>query len=474
MSRIVWRLLSVPIFFKILGIGAIVAFVFGSVTLFETRSRMSRVLYESLEERTASAARSLAATLERAMATGDLVTVNQQVARAKEALPDVRYVIVFDSAGRIVAHTFQRAVPAGLRTLPSPRSGSELDLEVLSSGEGLIFQAALPILKGYAGTLVLGTSDAAVTRELTATMRNVLATLAVCMAIGAGLALILTNILTRPLHQLIRETGRIGQGDFKARAAIGTGDEIGRLAEAFNRMAEGLEHYRKEVEEKERVRQTLIEKIVQAQEDERKSISRELHDHLGQSLSALLLAIQTGCQDRTIPSAAKEHMEATVRGLIDDVRKLAWGMRPSVLDDYGLDQALGRLIEEVCSRLPIAFDYQYIREPGTGRLPGNIEITLFRVAQEAVTNILRHSGATHASVIVIHRGTEVMLLVEDDGRGFETERLRTHVDDCLGLTGMRERVSLLAGECTIESMPGRGVTIRIRIPLLGEAHLCAS
>lgn len=467
-----WRLLSVPIYFKILGIGAIVAFVFGSVTLFETRSRMSRILYESLEERTVSAARSLAATLERAMTTGDLVTVNQQVARAKQAVPDIRYVIVFDSAGRIVAHTFQRAVPADLRSLPAPRP--ERDLEVLSSDEGIIFQATLPILKGYAGTLVLGATDAAVTRELSATMRNVLATLAVCMGIGAGLALVLTNILTRPLQQLIREAGRIGQGDFKARAAIGTGDEIGRLAEAFNRMAEGLEHYRTEVEEKERVRQTLIEKIVQTQEDERKSISRELHDHLGQSLSALLLAIQTGCQGRTIPSHTKEHMEATVRGLIDDVRRLAWGMRPSVLDDYGLDQALGRMIEEVSSRLPIVFDYQYIREPGTGRLPGNIEITLFRVAQEAVTNILRHSGATHASVIVIHRSTEVMLLVEDDGRGFETRRLRTHVDDCLGLTGMRERVFLLGGECTIESMPGRGVTIRIRIPLVGEAHQCAS
>ncbi len=461
-ARILWRLLSVPIYFKVLGIGAIVAFVFGSATLFETRQQMSKILYDALQERTVLVARSLEAILERSIAIGDFVTVNQQVKRQIKAMADIRYVIVYDAAGNIVAHTFQRAIPSDLRAIPTARSEEET-IEVLSSPEGLVFQATLPILKGSAGTLVVGTTDARVRNELAATMRSVLTTLALCMGIGAGLALVLTNILTRPLHQLIHETRRIREGDFKARAVIGTADEIGRLAEAFNRMAEGLEHYHSQVEEKERVRQTLIQKIVRAQEEERKNISRELHDHLGQSLSALLLNIQAGSDNLSLPSAARKRIERTVSGLIEDVRKLAWGMRPSVLDDYGLDHALRRLIEDLGSRLPIVFDYQYIEEPGTGRLPDNVEITLFRVAQEAVTNVVRHSAASHASVIVIRRRAEVMLLVEDDGRGFDSQKLSTHADDCIWLSEMRERIALLSGECMIDSAPDKGVTIRIRL-----------
>ena len=159
---------------------------------------------------------------------------------------------------------------------------------------------------------------------------------------------------------------RIREGGFETRAQVFSNDEIGRLAVAFNQMGEALMRYRQEVEAKEKARLSLIERIVQVQEDERKSISRELHDHFGQSLLALMLQVQSGCKYssgkcESCPTSrlALRNIEKTIRQIIEDVHRLAWGMRPSILDDYGLDSALARHIEEVIQnrgigdRLPI-------------------------------------------------------------------------------------------------------------------------
>ena len=258
---------------------------------------------------------------------------------------------------------------------------------------------------------------------------------------------------------------RIGAGDFDTRARDFSEDEIGRLAVAFNRMAEGLQGYRKEVQEKERVRVSLIEKIVRTQEEERKIISRELHDQLGQSLLALLLAVQSMCKDSRVPDESSLDIENRIRELIDEVGRLAWGMRPSILDDYGLDSALARYVEEVSSHSNVAIDYQYNCSGGPKRLPGQIEVTLYRIAQEAITNIVRHSLATRASAVLLQRRGEVTLLVEDNGCGFDIASKQTNNDTCLGLTGMRERAALLGGSCAVESVSEQGTTVRVTIPL---------
>jgi chemotaxis family two-component system sensor kinase Cph1 len=197
-----------------------------------------------------------------------------------------------------------------------------------------------------------------------------------------------------------------------------------------------------------------------------------LHDHLGQTLLALMLQVQSGCKygdekclDTRRPDSLYASVEGTIRQIIDDVHRLAWGMRPSILDDYGLDSALARHIEEVSRTAGFQIDYQFNSPEGLGRLPSRIEVPLFRIAQEALTNMIRHAKATHASVVVLRQLHEITMLVEDDGKGFDLTMAQAKKDQCLGLMGMSERVNLLGGSFVIESAPGEGTTIRVRLPL---------
>lgn len=466
LSRLVWRLSSVPIYFKIMGIGSLVAVVFGGITLYQIRSSMVHTLSEMLERRALSTASSLSSRLERPMVTDDLFTVHQLLRRTIESTPDIRYVIVQDPDERIVAHTFAKGVPSDLLRVAPQEAPAEGKLQVLASPEGLIFDATAQVLNGSAGKLRLGLTDQMITRELRSITRSVLWALALCMVIGQALAFVLTHILTRPIHHLVRATNQIRKGDFEYKADVSSEDEIGELAVGFNQMAEALQKYRRDVQEKEAARLSLIEKIVLAQEEERKSIARELHDELGQSLLALLLTIQSMPDGGAFSERFRRDLEGKTRDLVDEAHRLAHGMRPSILDDYGLDSALTRYVEEVSGCFKIAIDYQYVSPSESDRLPGRVEVTLYRIAQEAITNILRHANAGRASVVLLRRDGAIMLLVEDDGVGFDAASVQGNgATACLGLIGMKERATLLGGDLAVESVPGSGTTIRVRIPL---------
>lgn len=464
-SRLRWQALSTPLFFKIMGIGALVAAVFGTITVVQIRGSVSRALHQALEEKARSLALSLAAGLERPLSTGDSFSVSEKLDWTKASFPEVCYVVVQDASGTVVSHTFRESVPEDLLLPATSRGVTEAGFQVLASREGDIFDVAQPILRGRAGILRIGLTDQLVSEKLVAITRSVLWTLALCATIGVGLALLLTHILTRPIRHLVRAANQIRQGDFEARSQVFSEDEIGRLAVAFNQMSEGLERYRAQVEDKETSRLSLIEKIVRTQEEERKSISRELHDQLGQSLLALLLTVQSLRGENDVPDGSCRDCEGRIRQLIEEVRRLAWGMRPSILDDYGLDFALARHTEEVSRHSDLPIDYQYSRSPRLGRLPSETEVTLYRIAQEAITNIVRHARASRASAVVLQRNDEVTLLVEDDGRGFAFDLVKSNGSGGLGLAGMQERAALIGGTCAVESTPNHGTTIRVRIPV---------
>ena len=470
-GRLLWWVASIPLFFKIMGIGLLVGAVFGGITLWQIHGSVSHTLHKALQERTRSLAYTLTDSLQRPMTTGDAFSVDERLQRTRQMFSDVRYIIARDAKGGIVSHTFEKDVPEDLLRPPHalpPVTGEAVGKDrfrVLDAGDELVFEVTCLILDGRAGSLQLGVTDQMVTRELTSIRHGVWWTLALCALIGAGLAVLLTHILTRPIYHLVGAANRVRGGDFHARSEVFSADEIGRLAVAFNQMAESLQDYRQAVQEKERSRQSLMERIVYAQEEERRSISRELHDQLGQSLLALMLKTQSVCKEYQTPQSVCDDIEIRIRQLIEEVRRLAWGMRPSILDDYGLDSALARHVAEVSEHSGLPIDYQYSCSPGLGRLPGRIEVTLYRIAQEALANIVRHARATRTSAIVLRRSDEVILLVEDNGRGFHGNSVQQDGAGCLGLTGMKERAALLGGTCAVESVPEQGTTIRVRIPL---------
>jgi signal transduction histidine kinase len=296
---------------------------------------------------------------------------------------------------------------------------------------------------------------------------SVLAAAGACLVISVGLSALLAHLVVRPMAQLRAAAERIGEGDFAGRASVAGDDEVGALAGAFNRMAGRLADSHREVDEKEAARVRLLERLVESQEAERKHIARELHDHVGQSLMALLLSVQNDCQYHDRPDSCCGDLERRLRELGDEIHHLAWGMRPPVLDDFGLCSALARYLDDLSRQSGLEIDYQCECPAELGRLSEGMEVALYRIAQESVTNVLRHAEAGRASVVVVHQPDHVTLVVEDDGCGFDPAAVGGN-NGRLGLTGIRERAALLGGACTIQSKPGGGTTVHVRIPLAKE------
>lgn len=464
-KKIIWILFSVPIYFKIMGIGAIVAVFFGTVSIFQIQRSLTYYLYEELRKNSFSIAFSLAESLTRPLAINDIFSIHQIIKSKIENMPDIQYIIIKDWKGDIVAHTFEKRIPESITNINIEPVSSQGDFKIIQSEKLIIFDVSVPILKGKAGILRLGISDKRIREVLFHLTKSFLITFSLCIIIGQILAILLTYLLVRPINHLVSISNKIRERDFQARAKIYSGDEIGKLALSFNQMAESLKNYEEEVNKRERERISLIKKIVSAQEDERKAIAQELHDHFGQSLSTMLLMTQSiSPKDIDLKNKLKE-IEIQIRNLIEDIRNLAFTLRPSILDDYGLDSALKKYIDKIMQHSKIKFDYQVINASENKRLQSYIETSLYRIAQEGISNILRHSNSTRASIILIYKNNEVLLLIEDDGIGFDLEKVLNEKRECLGLIGMRERVSLLEGSFKIDTSPGKGTSIQIKIPI---------
>jgi signal transduction histidine kinase len=240
-------------------------------------------------------------------------------------------------------------------------------------------------------------------------------------------------------------------------------DEIGALSDAFNQMVSELEISQQTVIEKENARTHLLSRLISAQEEERKRIARELHDGVGQALTSILVHIKVLAQSQ---DPVTQTRMAELRRLVDetliDVRLLSRELRPSALDDLGLAAALERYMAEFRVRYPhLETDLHCTLRR---RLPPNIETSLYRIIQEAMTNTARHSRATSLSVVVGERAGAVHAIIEDNGEGFDVESTR-RAGSSVGLHSMTERSELLNGTLEIESS-GEGTTIYAAIPLI--------
>jgi signal transduction histidine kinase len=211
-----------------------------------------------------------------------------------------------------------------------------------------------------------------------------------------------------------------------------------------------------------RVARDALRRVVGGQELERRRLARELHDETGQALTSILLglrAVEESGSAEEMRASASELRELVVATL-QDVRRLAVQLRPRALDDFGLAPALERLVQTFSEGAAIQVDLE--ARLGDDRLPAEVETTLYRIVQEALTNIVKHAEASKVSILLARRGGFAMAVVEDDGKGFEPDNARA---DGLGLLGMRERVELHDGRLTVESAPGSGTTLVVEVPL---------
>jgi two-component system sensor histidine kinase UhpB len=278
------------------------------------------------------------------------------------------------------------------------------------------------------------------------------------IVIGGLVLMLLANlwVLRRVLAPVGRLTASIKKIDpdkpGERIADIGPyGPEVGAFTDAFNDMLDRLEH-----ERRESARVALA-----AQESERQRLAAELHDEIGQTLTAAAIQIEHAADTGHDSPDDLRRIADSVRGSLDEVRRIARELRPEALDDLGLVNALISLCSRLASQGDLRIERQLESPPDLA--PG-VELVIYRVAQESLTNVVRHSGAALATVSLGVEDQDLILLVADDGCGLPTD-VPAHT---AGIRGMRERARLVHGKLEIGSQAGRrGTTVRLELPLGG-------
>ncbi|MHB1418435.1 MAG: sensor histidine kinase [Bacillota bacterium] len=624
---------------KIMGITLLLVLLLGLSLTWQVRATSLVTQQQQLEVEGASIARDVAAR------SIDYIFANNiyaLFALAKDTMannPDVRYLFILDTSGKVLVQTFGQGIPEGLRKVNPVQAEQRYNIKVLETEEGLIHDIGVPIFDGRAGVVRLGMSEKNLRLSVDKVSKRLLITTFLVSLLGILASYVLATLIAKPISQMVEVTRDIAQGNLKRRINIRWDDEIGELGKSFNGMVENLEVSREAIEEfnremvsrnkqllafnavavtvnqtlnkdemlqavvgkilattrfsyggiylwddelenlnhffsigntpleegkttdiieevallvtktgepfispdlnqellhnlelerngvqviiiplwannkvngvmtffvrfdtkltdedrqfiitisnymriatenavlwqelkeKEEMRVYLLEKVITAQEEERKRISRELHDQAGQSLTSLILGLKvlSGATSWDEVQSRVEELRNLAYDTLTDIHDLAIELRPAVLDDLGLDAALYRYTSEYSQRTGILVDFQ-ASELNDLRLKPDAETSIYRTVQEALTNVAKHAQAKNVSVILERFDTHLMAIVEDDGIGFEVnEVMNSSIKyNRLGLFGMQERMALIGGTLDIESTPGVGTTVYIKVPL---------
>ena len=408
---------------------------------------------------------------------------------SEQHLPSGWAAVVTDSQGRPIASVRESlggsfAAAGGIAAMPSATDNNSIITRWTSAGSG--YEASSPVyLAGW-------TVAVNIPREIfSAPVRRALFVLVV--AGGGTLALVLVLAVTigrqiagslTHLTGIAKSLGSgqpstypstgINEADLIAEVLCSTGNDLNRRTTELTETVDALRHRETQLRKlSDDLRQALDERtellnrIVSAQESERQRIARELHDRLGQYFAAMLLGLNAA--EKTLGWRGEGRPEITdLKGMTSamskEVHRLSWELRPTALDDLGLEAAIANYLERWGERFNLSVDFA--GNLRGRRLPAPVEITLYRVLQEAMTNIAKHAHAERISVVLEAETGEVRLIVEDDGVGF-TEASSTATStgtSGLGLIGIRERLALVGGSVMIEPASGHGAALFCRIP----------
>jgi two-component system, NarL family, sensor histidine kinase UhpB len=307
-----------------------------------------------------------------------------------------------------------------------------------------VFLANAAIL--LAGVLVLALTPLKVSEH--ATLREIIVLLA-----GLALMIVVNWVILRPLFRpLERLADRMEDADVLRggqRVPIESTGEVGALEHAFNTMMERLERERREAGAR----------ALDTQEEERQRIARGLHDEVGQTMTGVLLLLKRLAHDGAPEQhAALSEAQAAVKASLEDVRRTAQELRPEILDHLGLRSALTNLARTFSDRTGIPVQRQFPSQ--LPRLDPKVELVLYRVAQEGLTNAARHSAASEVTLTLEHDADSVVLRILDNGRGFDGSRTEGG-----GLRGIRERALIVGGAVAIKPAPTGGAEIRLQVPI---------
>ena len=371
------------------------------------------------------------------------------------------------------------------RPLFAPASTASRAASATSTGPAT-FRAGLPLfwqlvavnLTVVLGGAIIGTwlTQRLVLSNTFTPLTHALLVLA-AVVLSAALTMLLLRATFGPIRSLRQAIRRFHAGDRSARAVVEPyGDpDVAALALEMNALWDRLEADAATIREKTEQAERLAAQVISAQEEERRRVARELHDEAGQALTALIIGLERGLA--AMPETYAPDLPVQPRKLVadlrdlaaqtlDEVRKLALELRPAVLDDLGLEAALRQYVRSVGERTGLTTQVSIAGfDEGTGRLPAAVETALFRIAQEALTNTVRHAQARTARVRLRRAGGAVTLEVRDDGVGVPPlEQMTVEGGEHLGLFGMRERARLLGGSFQAVPVSPRGTLVQVSIP----------
>jgi signal transduction histidine kinase len=246
-----------------------------------------------------------------------------------------------------------------------------------------------------------------------------------------------------------------------------TDDDFDLLANLGGQISEIVANawFRMKLNEKEAARQMLLESLVKAQEEERSRLGRELHDGAGQTLTGLLMhlkALERRAQATELHDDLAESLDL-VSGTIKELRQISHHLRPAALDELGLETAILTLLRDMCQESPLQWETEINLDERP--VPNEIEIGLYRIAQECLTNVLRHAQATSLRLELVRDPQAIRMAIEDNGSGFEPEAVASNGQRGIGLLSMQERTELLGGTFDVFSGVGEGTLVQVRVPM---------
>lgn len=466
-------------------------------------TRHRDVLLENLSVLASYNGRLIIETLQHSMMMSDFTEV-QRTLDAAAKNENFRVVYLLDTSGRVIFAPKEEGIGIQLSNLnPTCQPchklpPSERPSGVVVSGEDgqRVFRSMQPIENSPAcsechdpqqrllGVLLTDISVKPFDAAFVADLRENLLWGGLIILISAMIAnLVMDRLVIRRLKRVADALAGFGSGERNLQLETSSPDEIGRLETDFNEMGQRIradetenQALSEDLRRQTVQQQELLKRLITAQEDERRRVARELHDELGQSLSGL--ALHSEVMEQFIQSNPERALEEllVIRGVIDQTTQqmyeLILALRPSVLDDLGLGVALRSQAERALNGSGIEFTLD--TSGLSGRLPPSIEIALYRIFQEALNNIVKHSGASQVKITLAQQDSVFEGKIVDNGHGFDVEDIDINREPDsshgLGLLGMQERAAQCGGSMEIFSRKGEGTCIQVRIPLTRAAY----
>ncbi len=464
----------------VLGV-AIVHLILMTIFVFDLVERQKAFLLDELDRRTLHHAHVLAVSSSPWVLSDDLVGM-EEVVEGSARGSGVRHAMIVDPSGRILAHTdrarigFYLADPISLSATSGDRTA-----RVYQRSEAAI-HAISPI---SAADRLIGWSILAVDKSATnaylayATRTGILYTIA-AMAIGTVFAFLLSRSILRQLRLLLRGVDNLQRDVLDQPVKVVSRDEVGRVAEAFNRalasLAESRQRLTSEIAERRRAEdalRTLSRRQVGIIEDERKRIARDLHDELGQALSGMQFCLTTmrntlhGGDSPLDGPCAKMASEVERMGV--SIHRIANDLRPATLDHLGLVPAIQAFIAD---QKPLIGDRLAITVDAAGfnrRLPTDVEMVAYRIVQEGLSNVIKHAAASRVDVLLTVNHPQLIVTIRDDGVGISPSAGGgPAAERGIGLLGMKERAAAIGGRVEVKDRRGGGTSLRAELPYVLE------